>query len=36
MHLVSAGGRRILLDCGVFQGQKGLRRRNWTPSVEAH
>jgi metallo-beta-lactamase family protein len=29
MHLVSANGRRILLDCGLFQGLKELRLRNW-------
>jgi len=28
-HLVSAGGRRVLLDCGLFQGLKQLRLRNW-------
>ncbi|RMH77900.1 MAG: MBL fold metallo-hydrolase [Actinomyces sp.] len=30
-HLVSAGGRRLLVDCGLFQGRKELRRRNWEP-----
>jgi metallo-beta-lactamase family protein len=29
MHLVRAHGRRILLDCGLFQGRKDLRLRNW-------
>lgn len=29
MHLVSANGRRVLLDCGLFQGLKDLRLRNW-------
>jgi metallo-beta-lactamase family protein len=29
MHLVSANGRRVLLDCGLFQGLKELRERNW-------
>ena len=28
-HLVEAGGRRVLVDCGLFQGEKGLRERNW-------
>ncbi len=28
-HLVSADGERILLDCGLFQGLKALRLRNW-------
>ena len=30
MHLVTTGGRRLLLDCGLFQGLKELRLRNWT------
>src|SRR5690349_7221464 len=29
MHLVTVGDRRILLDCGLFQGLKELRARNW-------
>jgi metallo-beta-lactamase family protein len=29
--LLSAGGRRVLLDCGLFQGLKDLRLRNWAP-----
>ncbi len=29
MHLVTANGRQILLDCGLFQGLKDLRLRNW-------
>jgi len=33
MHLVRANGRRILLDCGLFQGQKDLRVRNWEERV---
>jgi metallo-beta-lactamase family protein len=28
-HLVRANGRQILLDCGLFQGLKELRLRNW-------
>lgn len=28
-HLVTAGQRHILLDCGLFQGMKDLRLRNW-------
>ncbi len=28
-HLVDAAGARILLDCGLFQGFKTLRERNW-------
>jgi metallo-beta-lactamase family protein len=30
-HLVTLGGQRILLDCGLFQGYKVLRERNWAP-----
>jgi metallo-beta-lactamase family protein len=28
-HLLDAGGHRILVDCGLFQGLKELRERNW-------
>ncbi len=28
-HLVQAGSRAMLLDCGMFQGMKALRQRNW-------
>ncbi len=28
-HLVEAGGSRVLIDCGLFQGEKELRERNW-------
>jgi metallo-beta-lactamase family protein len=28
-HLVTANGHRVLLDCGLFQGLKELRERNW-------
>jgi metallo-beta-lactamase family protein len=30
-HLVEIGGSRILLDCGLFQGLKLHRERNWQP-----
>lgn len=30
-HLVDIGSQRILLDCGMFQGFKTLRQRNWAP-----
>ena len=30
-YLVSAGGGRLLVDCGLFQGYKPLRLRNWSP-----
>ena len=28
-HLVENGGVRVLFDCGLFQGEKQLRERNW-------
>jgi metallo-beta-lactamase family protein len=30
-HLLEIDGRRILVDCGLFQGLKELRQRNWEP-----
>ena len=30
-YLIEAGGTRVLLDCGLFQGLKELRLRNWQP-----
>lgn len=30
-HLLSHEGRRILVDCGLFQGLKNLRELNWEP-----
>ncbi|MFE8071025.1 MBL fold metallo-hydrolase [Marinobacteraceae bacterium S3BR75-40.1] len=30
-YLVESGDTRILVDCGLFQGYKWLRRRNWQP-----
>ena len=30
-HLLDHEGQRILIDCGLFQGQKELRLRNWQP-----
>lgn len=30
-HLLEAGGKRILVDCGLFQGVKNLRELNWEP-----
>ncbi|MEI7546634.1 MAG: MBL fold metallo-hydrolase [Actinomycetota bacterium] len=30
-HLIEVGNSRILLDCGLFQGLKDLRERNWAP-----
>ena len=31
MHLVEAGGRRVLLDCGMYQGGRALEARNLEP-----
>src|SRR2546426_5879312 len=30
-HLLDFGDRRVLVDCGLFQGLKELRYRNWAP-----
>ena len=30
-HLLEVDGRRLLVDCGMFQGIKDLRERNWQP-----
>ncbi|HET9268494.1 MAG TPA: MBL fold metallo-hydrolase, partial [Vicinamibacterales bacterium] len=30
-HLVEVDGRLLLVDCGMFQGLKELRERNWQP-----
>jgi metallo-beta-lactamase family protein len=30
-HLIEVGGARVLLDCGLFQGLKLHRERNWQP-----
>src|SRR5262245_40696471 len=29
-HLLEVNGRKVLVDCGLFQGLKDLRLRNWT------
>jgi metallo-beta-lactamase family protein len=35
-HLVTIGRRKVLLDCGLFQGLKDLRLRNWNdPGFDA-
>ncbi len=35
--LLEAGGRRVLIDCGLFQGKSELRQKNWGPlGVEPH
>ena len=33
-YLVEAEGKRLLVDCGLFQGLKELRLRNWDPLPE--
>jgi metallo-beta-lactamase family protein len=33
-YLVEAEGKRLLVDCGLFQGLKALRLRNWDPLPE--
>ena len=30
-HLLEVNGKRLLVDCGLFQGLKELRLRNWAP-----
>ena len=30
-HLLDVGGKKLLVDCGLFQGLKELRERNWHP-----
>lgn len=30
-HLIEASGKRILVDCGMFQGERSLRQRNREP-----
>jgi metallo-beta-lactamase family protein len=34
-HLLDLGSHRILVDCGLFQGLKELRERNWRPLTVA-
>lgn len=29
--LLTHAGRRVLVDCGLYQGERELRRRNWAP-----
>jgi metallo-beta-lactamase family protein len=30
-YLVEAAGRKLLIDCGLFQGMDDLKQRNWSP-----
>ncbi len=30
-YLLKGGGASVLIDCGLFQGPKALRQRNWAP-----
>src|SRR5947208_2965025 len=30
-YVLEAGGERLMIDCGLFQGPKELRQRNWDP-----
>jgi metallo-beta-lactamase family protein len=30
-YLLEAGGERLMIDCGLFEGKKELRLRNWSP-----
>lgn len=30
-HLLDTGSARVLVDCGLFQGLKSIRERNWEP-----
>lgn len=34
-HLLTYGDKRILIDCGLFQGLKNLRELNWEPLLVA-
>lgn len=31
-YLLDTGAKRVLIDCGLFQGYKQLRLRNWSPA----
>ena len=30
-YVLEAGGERLMIDCGAFEGSKELRLRNWSP-----
>ncbi len=31
--LLEWGAQRVLVDCGLYQGERELRRRNWEPPL---
>ncbi|MGA0525170.1 MBL fold metallo-hydrolase, partial [Escherichia coli] len=36
-YVLETGARRVMVDCGLFQGYKSLRLRNWdTMAVNPH
>ena len=36
-YLIEHAGQQVLVDCGLFQGYKQLRLRNWAPlQFDAH
>ena len=32
-YLLAAGDSRLMVDCGMFQGERAVRERNWAPPV---
>src|SRR5258708_35632247 len=30
-YLVEAAGKKLLIDCGLFEGTEDLKQRNWNP-----
>jgi len=34
-YLVEANGKRLMVDCGLFQGTTELKQRNWEPMPDA-
>lgn len=36
-HVITVNGKRIMVDCGLFQGPRAIRERNWQPfAFEPH
>lgn len=36
-HVITVNGKRIMVDCGLFQGPRAIRERNWEPfAFEPH